>query len=169
MRCRKAGVCVPGLRIVDVKQGVLGIEWVEGWSVREVLGGGQDDDEGAWEYAEEGEEMEEEGEEEVDVQALLRGRGVEEGEFFAARGSGWSRQELMHFLWTDALLQAIGREIGKMHLADVIHGDLTTSNMMVRLVEPSSSRPSTDVLSGTAAPLFEVVRFLPFHPVTNKS
>ena len=26
----------------------------------------------------------------------------------------------------------IGVEIAKMHLADIIHGDLTTSNMMVR-------------------------------------
>ena len=81
---------MPGLRVVDVREGVLGIEWVEGWSVREVLGGGQDDDEGAWEYAEEEEEGQEEegGEEEVDVQALLRGRGVEEGELLAWR---WSR------------------------------------------------------------------------------
>ena len=26
----------------------------------------------------------------------------------------------------------IGRELGKLHKADVIHGDLTTSNMMLR-------------------------------------
>jgi hypothetical protein len=26
----------------------------------------------------------------------------------------------------------IGEEIAKMHLADVVHGDLTTSNMMLR-------------------------------------
>jgi tRNA A-37 threonylcarbamoyl transferase component Bud32 len=30
----------------------------------------------------------------------------------------------------------IGTEIAKMHLADIIHGDLTTSNMMLR--HPSS-------------------------------
>jgi tRNA A-37 threonylcarbamoyl transferase component Bud32 len=33
-------------------------------------------------------------------------------------------------------MQLIGQEIAKMHLADVIHGDLTTSNMMLR--HPSS-------------------------------
>jgi TP53 regulating kinase-like protein len=48
VRCSKAGVCVPGLRIVDVKQGVLGLEWIDGWSVRELLGGGQEDDETAF-------------------------------------------------------------------------------------------------------------------------
>jgi len=30
----------------------------------------------------------------------------------------------------------VGTEIAKMHLADIIHGDLTTSNMMLR--HPSS-------------------------------
>lgn len=76
VRCMKAGVRVPGLRIVDVKQGVLGIEWVEGWSVREVLGGGQEEDEGP---ELEGEEEEEEGEEGEDVAEKLRLLGVEEG------------------------------------------------------------------------------------------
>lgn len=32
----------------------------------------------------------------------------------------------------DEVMQMIGTEIAKMHLADVIHGDLTTSNMMLR-------------------------------------
>lgn len=32
----------------------------------------------------------------------------------------------------------IGTEIAKMHIADIIHGDLTTSNMMLR--HPSSLR-----------------------------
>lgn len=35
------------------------------------------------------------------------------------------------------LLATVGYEIGKMHLADIIHGDLTTSNMMVRLQDQS--------------------------------
>lgn len=44
VRCLKAGVRVPALRLVDVRHGCLGIEWVEGWTVREILGGGQEDD-----------------------------------------------------------------------------------------------------------------------------
>jgi len=46
------------------------------------------------------------------------------------------------------MLRSIGEEIGKMHLAEIIHGDLTTSNMMVRLTESSTGNP------------FEVVSFL---------
>ena len=48
----------------------------------------------------------------------------------------------------DDLLKRIGAEIATMHLADVIHGDLTTSNMMLRLTPNSPSSP------------FEVVRLL---------
>jgi len=34
--------------------------------------------------------------------------------------------------YLDELMSLIGTEIAKMHQADVIHGDLTTSNMMIR-------------------------------------
>jgi len=51
----------------------------------------------------------------------------------------------------DAMLGSIGQEIGKMHLAEIIHGDLTTSNMMVRIRNPSTS------LGDEGTP-FEVVR-----------
>ena len=50
-------------------------------------------------------------------------------------------------------MQMIGTEIAKMHLADVIHGDLTTSNMMLR--HPSS----------TPTGRTELVRLLPPHVV----
>lgn len=50
----------------------------------------------------------------------------------------------------------IGEEIGKMHLADVIHGDLTTSNMMVRLLfDPKLAIPTSTELWSKAR--FEVV------------
>ena len=64
------------MRCVDLAQGVLGMEWIEGWSVREVLGGGQEGDELA-----EDEGTEEESDEAEDVQELLRGEGVDPGEF----------------------------------------------------------------------------------------
>ena len=38
------GVSVPGLRFVDVANGVLGIEWVDGKSVRLLLGSGGEDE-----------------------------------------------------------------------------------------------------------------------------
>lgn len=71
----------------------------------------------------------------------------------------------------------IGEEIGKMHLADIIHGDLTTSNMMVRLLfDPASPPPLPTPIPTPIAlkknskipppkaapkppPRFEVVRF----------
>jgi hypothetical protein len=40
------------------------------------------------------------------------------------------------FASQDDLMPLIGIEIAKMHLTDIIHGDLTTSNMMLR--HPSS-------------------------------
>lgn len=39
-------------------------------------------------------------------------------------------------------MNLIGTEIAKMHLVDVIHGDLTTSNMMLR----RSSSNQTDIV-----------------------
>ena len=36
-------------------------------------------------------------------------------------------------------MKQIGAEIAKMHLADIIHGDLTTSNMMLRKVDEDES------------------------------
>jgi TP53 regulating kinase-like protein len=35
----------------------------------------------------------------------------------------------------------VGRELAKMHLADIVHGDLTTSNLMLR--RPGGASPAT--------------------------
>ena len=37
---RSSGVNVPGIRMVDATEGILGIEWIDGKSVRFLLGGG---------------------------------------------------------------------------------------------------------------------------------
>ncbi|OAX37736.1 hypothetical protein K503DRAFT_792805 [Rhizopogon vinicolor AM-OR11-026] len=103
MRCMKSGVNVPGIRMVDVNEGVLGIEWIEGKSVRQLLPGGAE-----LEDIDELEEMDEV--EDTDATDALVEYGV-------------SR---------DALMDMIGVEIAKMHSSDVIHGDLTTSNMMLK-------------------------------------
>lgn len=39
-RCTRAGVVVPRVLWVDPAEGVLGMEKIDGWSVRDVLGGG---------------------------------------------------------------------------------------------------------------------------------
>lgn len=52
---------VPEVRLVDVREGVLGLEWIEGKSVRALLGGGaEDEDDDDVEGEEEAEEQEEE-------------------------------------------------------------------------------------------------------------
>jgi len=101
VRCSKAEVNTPGIVCVDDVQGVLGLELIEGRSVRELLGGGS-----------EGDELEKSpSENELAV----------EGE-----GSELSEKDAIQ------LMKLIGEQIAKMHLAHVIHGDLTTSNMMAR-------------------------------------
>ncbi|PPQ84937.1 hypothetical protein CVT25_004450 [Psilocybe cyanescens] len=97
LKCLRSGVNVPGVRMVDATEGLLGIEWIEGQSVKRLIpSGAQDDDDD---------------DEEVDA----------------------DESSLDAFQITiDALMRLIGIEIAKMHLADIIHGDLTTSNMMLR-------------------------------------
>ncbi|ESK94547.1 bud32 protein kinase [Moniliophthora roreri MCA 2997] len=99
LKCLRSGVNVPGIRMVDANAGVLGIEWIEGKSIRKLLPGGAE---------------EEDVEEDENEDELLKEYGVS----------------------VDQVMKLIGTEIAKMHQADVIHGDLTTSNMMLR--HPSS-------------------------------
>ncbi|KJA15842.1 hypothetical protein HYPSUDRAFT_91682 [Hypholoma sublateritium FD-334 SS-4] len=99
LRCLRSGVNVPGIRMVDASEGILGIEWIEGNSVKHLLPSGAAEDV--------------DGDEEVPTG--LHAYTLED-----------------YGLSADTLMGLIGVEIAKMHLADIIHGDLTTSNMMVR-------------------------------------
>lgn len=108
MRCLRNGVSVPGIRMVDPIDGVLGVELIEGPSVRTVLGGGADGDV-------------EEGGEDEDEAAGDPGAGTE-----------WNDYLSKNQLTPEAIMKLIGRELAKMHTVDIIHGDLTTSNMMLR-------------------------------------
>ncbi|TFK38525.1 hypothetical protein BDQ12DRAFT_605628, partial [Crucibulum laeve] len=101
LRCLRSGVNVPGIRMVDAADGVLGIEWIEGKSVRKLLPGGAEEEEEELENEQENLDEEEDPLREYDISV-------------------------------DTLMSLIGIELAKMHLADVIHGDLTTSNMMLR-------------------------------------
>ncbi|EGN97266.1 hypothetical protein SERLA73DRAFT_183925 [Serpula lacrymans var. lacrymans S7.3] len=103
IKCLRSGVNVPGIRMVDAASGVLAIEWIEGKSLRHLFPGGAEDDDVSEDIAESADEEDEE-------EDLLTG-------FYVSR---------------DLLMTKVGNEIAKMHLADVIHGDLTTSNMMLR-------------------------------------
>ncbi|TFK68920.1 hypothetical protein BDN72DRAFT_646710 [Pluteus cervinus] len=98
LKCLRSGVNVPGVRFVDASEGILGIEWIDGLSVRRLLPGGTEDEEDL------------DGESIHDPQAKLSAHGISVGN----------------------LMSLIGIELAKMHAADIIHGDLTTSNMMLR-------------------------------------
>ncbi|CAE7206525.1 unnamed protein product [Rhizoctonia solani] len=107
LRCLRFGVSVPGVRFVHADTGLLGIEWIDGTSVRKVLGGGA------------------EGEEEVEVAEDEDMETDEQVEIDELKEYGLSGERMMTL---------IGEEIAKMHKSDIIHGDLTTSNMMLRRV-----------------------------------
>ncbi|EIN04107.1 hypothetical protein PUNSTDRAFT_138838 [Punctularia strigosozonata HHB-11173 SS5] len=119
-KCLRAGVSVPGIRMVDATEGVIGLEWIDGQSVRKLLGGGAED------------EIEE-----------VEGS---EGDSNDAAGPGPTDTDALqeYGVTTNSLMRMVGEEIGKMHVADIIHGDLTTSNMMLR--HPSSVHPCPFVL-----------------------
>ncbi|TFK98394.1 hypothetical protein BDV98DRAFT_606953 [Pterulicium gracile] len=115
LKCSRAGVNVPGLRLIDAPAGILGLEWIEGNSVRRLL---PDDSP---------EEDEHQLASETALQPTL---SLED-----------------YGLSIPGLMALIGAEIAKMHLADVIHGDLTTSNMMLRKHAGSTtSKPAQLIL-----------------------
>jgi TP53 regulating kinase-like protein len=109
MKCLRSGVNVPGIRMVDASAGVIGIEWIEGKSVRHLLPGGAEG--------------------ELDKPQIDDDASEEEDDPLLEYG-----------ISQETLMGLIGTEIAKMHIADIIHGDLTTSNMMLRI--PSSSTHS---------------------------
>jgi tRNA A-37 threonylcarbamoyl transferase component Bud32 len=114
VRCLKFGVSVPGVRYVDLENGILGMEWIEGTTVRKILG----DD-----TVSEGTEL-----------AIT----TPENEQVTSTQYGITSGMLSSGIWTslislvDELMKSIGDALARMHLADIIHGDLTTSNMMLR-------------------------------------
>jgi len=114
--------------MVDATEGVLGIEWIEGKSVRKLLPGESEGDE--------------EGEEESDEEKLDALK-----EYEVSIGMPWTCMYTLRghrlIFRIDQVMTLIGTEIAKMHLADVIHGDLTTSNMILR--HPSSFQSTTEV------------------------
>jgi TP53 regulating kinase-like protein len=127
-------VVVPQVRLLDLDKGILGMEKIEGWSVREVLGGGAEGDvevEYFDEEAADGEDVpvipagQEEVEEDTEGRRALREMGVSSG------GSYMGTTDVILNIAED-LMTAIGTALAKLHQIRIIHGDLTTSNMMVR-------------------------------------
>lgn len=108
---------MPALYALDAEGGWLMMEWVEGGSVRGVL----DRELGRWL---EGEGERDAGSGEVSGEEVVVGEGaVNTGE-----GTGMGKEG--RGLW--GLMGRIGKTVGRMHQMDVVHGDLTTSNLLLR-------------------------------------
>src|SRR5260221_10541418 len=115
----RSDVNVPGIRMVDASAGLLGIEWIEGKSVKNILPGCAVEDE------------------QLMSESFGKTRPDPLNDFGIASGMYNTRIIiLLSKRLLDTLMLLIGTEIAKMHKADIIHGDLTTSNMMLR--HPSS-------------------------------
>ncbi|KAF8479849.1 kinase-like domain-containing protein [Gautieria morchelliformis] len=112
LKCHRSGVRVPGVRMVDTECGVLGLEWIEGRSVRSLLGAGEE------------------------------GESEDEAEFEATDEDNPGDGLASFGLTIDEVMGQMGVQIARMHMADVIHGDLTTSNMMIRPPAHSSTSPN---------------------------
>ena len=145
-RCLRAGVDVPSVKSVDVGAGTILMEWIEGHgSVREVLGGLPEEDEegelsdsGEDEGQDENAEQAQHGPESI-AERLRRLSLDEGGQFSLAHQPEPHRCAAdVHTTRADTIMTSIGRSIASMHAIDVIHGDLTTSNMLLRSTAPPS-------------------------------
>ncbi|KAI1477434.1 kinase-like protein [Daldinia eschscholtzii] len=101
-RCRRAGVPVPAVYAVDESAGWLAMEWIGGPPARAAIN--------EW---------------------LKRRKDQEEGaggggDALPVTGEEEGDKQLV------ALMRRIGSAVGRMHGVGVVHGDLTTSNMMLR-------------------------------------
>ncbi|KAL9608684.1 MAG: hypothetical protein Q9167_006502 [Letrouitia subvulpina] len=116
VKCRREGLNVPGVLALDVAElgkgrrtgGWMMMEWIDGGTVRERLQMGK-----IW-LEKSTVEMEnpqlEDSDRDVKLDAYLRSYSEQKTE----------------------LMEKIGRAIGRMHEIGVVHGDLTTSNLMLK-------------------------------------
>jgi len=117
VRCARSGVSVPAVRLVESELGIIALEWIDGISVRQFLGTGTNDS------------------------------FIDEAADLAAHDdmkSVWSQKLKKLDVTAANLMNLVGHELAKMHNADIIHGDLTTSNMMIRT--SPSSHPQAEIV-----------------------
>ena len=133
--------------MVDAAEGVLGIEWIEGKSVRMLLGGGAEDEEeqvlDSEQFSDDTTDTSGESVSHVDP---LDEYQVTMGAFLVATLLSPSDPSCV-----GEIMGLIGSEIAKMHKADIIHGDLTTSNMIIRHPFAAKGPSSTKLVRGSLA------------------
>lgn len=208
-RCARGGVRVPQVVLVEVESGIIGIEWIDGKSVRSVLGADEEDmahnscivavavagaEAGAGEGYMEAHLHDTRGHE---AKAGGGGGGRGEPKLSDAARYGISQggftfifhpSSFIHphsFLVivivichchlslplsrlalspTEMLMQLIGRELGRMHRADIIHGDLTTSNMLVRRTTTSTTSTTSTMPTATTSGVGADTEIVSGHP-----
>ncbi|KAF8472053.1 hypothetical protein BDZ91DRAFT_717098 [Kalaharituber pfeilii] len=117
---RDGGGTVPAVYFVDEARGEIYMEWIEGRTVRDVLDG------------------------------VLHRRDKDNSNLSpAAAETEPENNDANVQRALTALMHRIGRTVATMHSADVVHGDLTTSNIMLR--SPGGSTNSPDANSGFAS------------------
>lgn len=114
VRVKREGVNVPGVLGCDADAGWLVLEYVNGRTIRRVLD--------AWADEVKAEEK------------RVFTEGGDAGDLERAGGSGG--EEIMD------LMRRVGQEVGKLHELGVCHGDLTTSNLMLRVPDDEISEKS---------------------------
>ena len=125
---------MPGIRLVDVTEGCLGLEYVEGPPIRILIPAGMDEPYSRRASCTGEKGREPEWEEIVDDLPSAAARlgcvnKITMGMRLFGRCIG---VQLIVPSFSESLLEKIGVEIAKLHLIDIIHGDLTTSNMLLR-------------------------------------
>lgn len=111
MRVKREGVNVPGVLGCDADAGWLVLEYVNGRTIRRVLD--------SWAEEVKAEEK------------RVFTEGGDTGELTRAGGSG--SEEILD------LMRRVGQEVGKLHELGVCHGDLTTSNLMLRVLDEAKN------------------------------
>jgi len=111
IRVKRDGVNVPGVIGADWDAGWLVLEFVDGRTVRKVLDG--------WAH-----QVTQGGKEKKDTD-IGGGDAAASGNAEAQEGQE-GQEEILD------LMRRVGREVGKLHELGVCHGDLTTSNIMLR-------------------------------------
>lgn len=135
VKCRREGVSVPGVLGLDVESGDgkaggwMMMEWVEGMTIKEVL--------------QVGEARRKKRRKMVEEQSV-NGSGEEVGEEVPREEQGWEGN-------VQGLMGKIGRAVGRLHEVGVVHGDLTTSNMMLRPVRGFRQVNGDTMINGDVA------------------
>ncbi|KAF2103507.1 serine/threonine-protein kinase bud32 [Rhizodiscina lignyota] len=119
-KCRREGVKCPGVLGADWDAGWIALEWIEGYTIRKCL------------------DKFLHGLEAEDIASTNKEAENKDSEEAQKRSELWD------------LMARVGRAVGRLHEIGVVHGDLTTSNLMLR--PPQSLREGAFDAEPGAAP-----------------